>query len=55
MTNGICHRMSIVLVTEADGQIVWPSDKGLYFLDTRVISSALAAGDSKVLAEFTDF
>jgi len=28
-----------VLVSEPDGQINWPSDKGLYFFDTRVISS----------------
>ena len=28
-----------MLVTETDGQIKWPSDKGLYFFDTRVISS----------------
>ena len=28
-----------VLLTERDGQIQWPSDKGLYFFDTRVISS----------------
>jgi glycogen debranching enzyme len=33
------HQGQTVLVAEADGQIVWPSDKGLYFLDTRVISS----------------
>jgi glycogen debranching enzyme len=33
------HQGQTVLVTEADGQIAWPSDKGLYFLDTRVISS----------------
>jgi glycogen debranching enzyme len=33
------HQGQTVLVTEADGQVVWPSDKGLYFLDTRVISS----------------
>jgi glycogen debranching enzyme len=33
------HQGQTVLITEADGQIVWPSDKGLYFLDTRVISS----------------
>ena len=30
------HQAMTVLVTEPDGQIVWPSDKGLYFLDTRV-------------------
>jgi glycogen debranching enzyme len=28
-----------VLVTETDGQITWPSEKGLYFLDTRIISN----------------
>jgi glycogen debranching enzyme len=33
------HQGQTVLVSEADGQIAWPSDKGLYFLDTRVISS----------------
>jgi glycogen debranching enzyme len=33
------HQGQTVLVTEQDGQIRWPSDKGLYFLDTRVISS----------------
>src|SRR6516162_5850438 len=33
------HQGQTVLVTEADGRIAWPSDKGLYFLDTRVISS----------------
>lgn len=33
------HHGQTVLVTDPDGQIEWPSDKGLYFLDTRVISS----------------
>src|ERR1700722_19680232 len=33
------HQGQTVLVSEPDGQINWPSDKGLYFLDTRVISS----------------
>ncbi len=33
------HHGQTVLVTEPDGQIQWPSDRGLYFLDTRVISS----------------
>ena len=33
------HQGQTVLVTDPDGQIAWPSDKGLYFLDTRVISS----------------
>ena len=33
------HQGQTVLITEEDGQIHWPSEKGLYFLDTRVISS----------------
>jgi glycogen debranching enzyme len=33
------HQAMTVLVTESDGQIEWPSDKGLYFFDTRVISA----------------
>lgn len=33
------HLGQTVLVSEMDGQIGWPSEKGLYFLDTRVISS----------------
>ena len=33
------HQAMTVLVTEADGQIEWPSDKGLYFFDTRLISA----------------
>jgi glycogen debranching enzyme len=33
------HQGQTVLVTEQDGQITWPSEKGLYFLDTRVISN----------------
>jgi N-terminal domain of (some) glycogen debranching enzymes len=28
-----------VLVTEPDGQVIWPSVRGLYFRDTRVISA----------------
>jgi glycogen debranching enzyme len=28
-----------VLITEQDGQINWPSEKGLFFFDTRVVSS----------------
>ena len=27
------------MISDPDGQINWPSDKGLYFLDTRVVSS----------------
>jgi glycogen debranching enzyme len=33
------HQGQIILLTEPDGQIAWPSDKGLYFLDTRLISA----------------
>src|SRR5579875_1080010 len=32
------HQGYTVLVTEADGQIQWPTDKGLYFRDTRLIN-----------------
>ncbi len=33
------HQGRTVLVTEPDGQIAWPSERGLYFFDTRIISS----------------
>jgi glycogen debranching enzyme len=33
------HEGQTVLVTGLDGQITWPSEKGLYFLDTRIISN----------------
>jgi glycogen debranching enzyme len=33
------HQAMTVLVTETDGQISSPSDKGLYFFDTRLISA----------------
>ena len=38
------HRLTVnrgrsVLVTEQDGQVGWPTDKGLYDSDTRLISS----------------
>ncbi len=33
------HQGHAVLLSEPDGQIQWPSDKGLYFYDTRMISS----------------
>lgn len=33
------HQAMTVLVTEPDGQIKWPGDKGLYFFDTRLISA----------------
>jgi glycogen debranching enzyme len=33
------HHAQTVLITEPDGQVEWPSEKGLYFLDTRLISA----------------
>ena len=33
------HQAQTVLVTDPDGQVTWPSDKGLYFFDTRLISA----------------
>ena len=33
------HQGQTVLITEQDARINWPSEKGLYFFDTRVISS----------------
>jgi glycogen debranching enzyme len=33
------HQGHSLLLTDRDGQIPWPSDKGLYFFDTRLISS----------------
>jgi glycogen debranching enzyme len=33
------HQGQTVLVTEPDGQINWPSKRGLYFRDTRVVSA----------------
>ncbi len=33
------HQGQIILVTEPDGRIAWPSDKGLYFFDTRLLSA----------------
>ncbi len=33
------HQNYTVLITEPDGQVFWPSDKGLYFFDTRLISA----------------
>jgi hypothetical protein len=30
------HQGNSVLISEHDGQISWPSDKGLYFFDTRL-------------------
>jgi glycogen debranching enzyme len=33
------HQGQTVLITRLDGQITWPTEKGLYFLDTRIISN----------------
>jgi glycogen debranching enzyme len=33
------HHGQTVLISEPDGQVKWPSEKGLYFLDTRVVSA----------------
>jgi hypothetical protein len=33
------HQGQTILISEENGQISWPSEKGLYFFDTRVISS----------------
>ena len=42
------HQGHSVLVTEPDGQIEWPSEKGFYFFDTRVISAwAIRANGEK--------
>ena len=30
---------NVVLVTDPDGQIVFPSDKGVYFFDTRLTTA----------------
>jgi hypothetical protein len=33
------HQGHTVLVSEQDGRINWPSEKGFYFFDTRIVSS----------------
>ncbi|MBV8455429.1 MAG: hypothetical protein JO122_02295, partial [Acetobacteraceae bacterium] len=33
------HHAQTVLITNLDGQVDWPSEKGFYFLDTRLISA----------------
>src|SRR5580698_4154038 len=33
------HHGNAVLITEPNGEITWPTDKGLYFFDTRMISA----------------
>ncbi len=45
------HQGQTVLITEENGQIAWPTDKGLYYRDTRLISAwqVYANGDPWVL------
>src|SRR6202790_2338760 len=43
------HQGQTVLVTEPDGQVNWPSERGLFFRDTRVIS-ACASEDGPIAA-----
>jgi len=45
------HQGQTILISGEDGQIVWPTDKGLYFRDTRIISawSIFANGSPWVL------
>ena len=45
------HHDQTVLISGEDGQIAWPTDKGLYFRDTRLVSawSIYANGDPWVL------
>ena len=33
------HQAQAVLITEPDGQVRWPTDKGFYYLDTRLMSA----------------
>ena len=33
------HQGQTVLISEENGQVAWPSDKGLYFRDTRLVSA----------------
>src|SRR6516162_7349562 len=33
------HHGQTVLITDPDAQIRWPSERGLYFLDTRLLSA----------------
>ena len=41
------HQGHTVLVSEPDGSIGWPSDKGLYFFDTRLVSSYALFADGQ--------
>jgi len=35
----VIHQGHSILVTDPDGQVRWPTNRGLYFLDTRMISA----------------
>ena len=35
----VVHQGHSILLTDRDGQIPWPTNRGLYFLDTRMVSS----------------
>jgi glycogen debranching enzyme len=35
----VIHQGHAILVTDPDGQVRWPTNRGLYFLDTRMISA----------------
>jgi glycogen debranching enzyme len=41
------HQGQIILLTEPDGQIAWPSDKGLYFFDTRLLTAWAVYADGE--------
>ena len=41
-----------VLITDLDGQFHWPSERGLFFLDTRVLSSWAVSANPCALAPF---
>ncbi len=42
------HHAQTVLITDPDGQVTWPSEKGLYFLDTRLVSSWVVYANGEV-------
>jgi hypothetical protein len=48
------HQGQTVLVTEPDGQVIWPSERGLYFRDTRVISAWAIFADGEPSRETAD-
>ena len=35
----VIHQGHSILLTDRDGQVPWPTDRGLYFLDTRMVSA----------------